>query len=85
METLSVSWPAPIVKNCLSCIWSQAVVEVKRSPENWIPCDRQLSSRLGAIPAQYLMIYKRLWTPQDPSDRLSYDDLLTGYPGLVHL
>jgi uncharacterized membrane protein len=41
--------------------------------------------RLGAIPAQYLMLYELLWTPQDPSDRLSYGDLLTGYPGLVQL
>lgn len=41
--------------------------------------------RLGAIPSQYLMIYELLWTPQDTSDRLSYDELLTGYPGLVQL
>jgi len=48
--------------------------------------DGDLAQRaMFAIPAQYLMIYELLWTPQDPSDRLSYDDWLTGYPGLVQL
>lgn len=41
--------------------------------------------RLGAIPPEYLAIYELLWTPQDPTDSLSREELLTGYADMVQV
>lgn len=41
--------------------------------------------RLAAIPPDYLMVFELIWTPQDPSDSLSYDELLSEYPDLIQL
>ncbi|NJR64758.1 MAG: DUF1517 domain-containing protein [Leptolyngbyaceae cyanobacterium CRU_2_3] len=41
--------------------------------------------RLGSIPADYLMVFELLWSPQDAADSLTYDELLTEYPGLVQI
>jgi uncharacterized membrane protein len=40
---------------------------------------------LGAISPDYLLIFEVLWSPQDSADSLSYDELLTEYPGMVQL
>ncbi|NJO40941.1 MAG: DUF1517 domain-containing protein [Cyanobacteria bacterium RU_5_0] len=41
--------------------------------------------RLGAVTPDYLMVFELLWSPQDESDSLTYDELLTEYPGLVQV
>jgi uncharacterized membrane protein len=41
--------------------------------------------RLGGISPAYLMIYEVIWSPQDASDSLSRDQLLTHYPDLVQI
>ncbi|MEA5452854.1 DUF1517 domain-containing protein [Leptolyngbya sp. CCNP1308] len=41
--------------------------------------------RLGSISPAYLLVYELLWTPQDPSDSLSADELIANYPNLVTL
>jgi len=46
---------------------------------------RAALKRLGAIPPEALMVYEVLWSPQDPSDSLTRDELLTNYPGMVQI
>lgn len=41
--------------------------------------------RLGSISPAYLLVYELLWTPQNPSDSLSGDELIANYPDLVTL
>jgi uncharacterized membrane protein len=41
--------------------------------------------RLGGISPDYLLVYELLWTPQDETDSLSREDLLTQYPSLISL
>jgi uncharacterized membrane protein len=41
--------------------------------------------RIGAISPEYLLIYELLWTPQDPADSLSYDEMLAAYPNLTQI
>lgn len=41
--------------------------------------------RIGAITPAYLLIYELLWSPQDPSDSLTYDELLSSYPDLTQI
>ena len=41
--------------------------------------------RLGGIAPSYLMIYELIWTPQDATDSLSRDQLLTHYPDLIQI
>jgi uncharacterized membrane protein len=41
--------------------------------------------RLGSIPPNYLLVYELLWTPQDPADSLSRDQMLSAYPNLTQL
>ena len=46
---------------------------------------RSVLQRLGSISPAYLLVYELLWTPQDPSDSLSADDLIANSPDLVTL
>lgn len=41
--------------------------------------------RLGSVSAEYLMTFELLWSPQDPRDSLSYDDMLLAYPNLTQI
>ncbi|MBW4464049.1 MAG: DUF1517 domain-containing protein [Pegethrix bostrychoides GSE-TBD4-15B] len=41
--------------------------------------------RLGSITPSYLMIYELIWTPQDATDSLSREQLLTHYPDLIQI
>jgi uncharacterized membrane protein len=41
--------------------------------------------RLGAIPANELLVFEFLWTPQDSRDVLSRDELLSEYPTMTQL
>jgi uncharacterized membrane protein len=41
--------------------------------------------RIGAVTPEYLLIYELLWSPQDASDSLTYDELLSEYPDLVQI
>lgn len=40
---------------------------------------------LAALPAEYLMTFELIWSPQDTSDSLTDDELLTGYSDLIQL
>lgn len=46
---------------------------------------RRALQTLGSIPADQLLVYELLWTPQDPTDSLSSDELLAHYPDLITL
>lgn len=41
--------------------------------------------RLGSVAPSYLLIFELIWTPQDASDSLSRDQLLTLYPDLIQI
>jgi uncharacterized membrane protein len=41
--------------------------------------------RLGAIPANELLVFELLWSPQDSRDVLSRDELLSEYPTMTQL
>jgi uncharacterized membrane protein len=41
--------------------------------------------RMGGITPDYLLVYELLWAPQDPSDSLSYDQMLASYPDLMQI
>ncbi len=41
--------------------------------------------RLGATSPDYLMVFELLWSPQDPSDSLTDDELLAGYSDLIQI
>ena len=41
--------------------------------------------KLASINADYLMVFELLWSPQDESDRLTYDELLTEYSGMMQI
>lgn len=44
-----------------------------------------LLKRLGGITPDYLLIFELIWSPQDPADSLSRDQLLTLYPDLIQI
>lgn len=46
---------------------------------------KALLQRLGGISPDYLLIFELIWTPQDASDSLSHDQLLTLYPDLIQI
>lgn len=46
---------------------------------------RAALQKLGGITPEYLLIFELLWSPQDPSDSLSRDELLSQYPNLVQI
>lgn len=41
--------------------------------------------QLASISADYLMVFELLWSPQDASDSLTYDELLTEYTDMVQI
>jgi uncharacterized membrane protein len=41
--------------------------------------------QLGSISPQALMVFELLWTPQDPGDVLSRDELISEYPTMTQL
>ncbi|MBF1999743.1 MAG: DUF1517 domain-containing protein [Synechococcales cyanobacterium M58_A2018_015] len=41
--------------------------------------------RIGGMPSGYLMVFELLWSPQDASDSLSRDELLSQYPDLIQI
>ncbi|WP_354635311.1 DUF1517 domain-containing protein [Planktothricoides raciborskii] len=46
---------------------------------------QQALQRVAAMTQDYLLVVELLWTPQEATDSLSYDQLLTGYADLVQL
>lgn len=42
-------------------------------------------SRLGAVSADYLMVFELLWTPAEEGDSLTYDQLLANYADMRQL
>jgi uncharacterized membrane protein len=46
---------------------------------------QNLLKRLGGITPAYLLIFELIWTPQDPADSLSRQQLLTLYPDLIQI
>ncbi|PSB35851.1 DUF1517 domain-containing protein [Stenomitos frigidus] len=45
----------------------------------------QALERLASLPSDYLMAFELLWSPQESSDSLTYDELLTEYTEMVQL
>ncbi|MEO0768058.1 MAG: DUF1517 domain-containing protein [Cyanobacteria bacterium J06649_4] len=41
--------------------------------------------QLGSLPPNYLMVYEMLWSPQDASDSLTYEELLLNYPHMLQI
>lgn len=41
--------------------------------------------KIATMPSDYLMVFELLWSPQDPSDSLTYDELLTEYSDMAPL
>lgn len=46
---------------------------------------RAALKQLGSIAPESLLVYEVLWSPQDPSDSLTRDELLTNYSGMVQI
>lgn len=46
---------------------------------------QQALQRVATITQDYLLVVELLWTPQEATDSLSYEQLLTGYADLVQL
>jgi len=46
---------------------------------------KQALESLAALPADYLMVFEALWTPQDPSDSLTYEEMLMEYTEMVQI
>ncbi len=55
------------------------------SPVSSVTDLRRALQTLGSISADQLLVYELLWTPQDPTDSLSSDELLANYPDLITL
>lgn len=41
--------------------------------------------QLAAIPAEHLLVFELIWTPQSESDSLTYEELLTQYTEMVQI
>ncbi|MEO0768057.1 MAG: DUF1517 domain-containing protein [Cyanobacteria bacterium J06649_4] len=41
--------------------------------------------QLGSIAPNYLMVYEMLWSPQDFSDSLTYEEMLLHYPHMLQI
>ncbi|XHX76401.1 MAG: DUF1517 domain-containing protein [Stenomitos frigidus ULC029] len=41
--------------------------------------------QLASLPSDYLMTFELLWSPQEASDNLTYDELLTEYTEMIQL
>lgn len=50
-----------------------------------LPELQEALQRVASIPADYLMSFELLWSPQDEKDSLTYDELLTEYTNMVQL
>ncbi|MGI0489831.1 DUF1517 domain-containing protein [Pantanalinema rosaneae CENA516] len=46
---------------------------------------KQALEQLASVPSEYLMVFELLWSPQDASDSLTYDELLTEYTDMVQI
>jgi len=46
---------------------------------------QQALEQVAAIPANYLLIFELLWSPQTANDSLTYDELLTEYSDMVQI
>jgi uncharacterized membrane protein len=40
---------------------------------------------MAATTSDYLLVFELLWSPQDPSDSLTYDELLTEYTDMLQI
>lgn len=45
----------------------------------------QVLEKVASLPSDYLMAFELLWSPQNASDSLTYDELLTEYTNMVQL
>ncbi len=46
---------------------------------------KETLEKLASINADYLMVFELLWSPQDETDRLTYDELLTEYSTMMQI
>ena len=44
---------------------------------------KQALERMAAIPAEHLLVFELLWSPQAEADSLTYDELLTEYTDMI--
>jgi uncharacterized membrane protein len=45
----------------------------------------EVLEKLASLSSDYLMVFELLWSPQDASDSLTYDELLTEYTEMVQI
>ncbi len=50
-----------------------------------VPELRSILERLGGLTPDYLMIFELIWSPQDASDSLSREQMLSLYPDLIQI
>jgi uncharacterized membrane protein len=41
--------------------------------------------KLASLPSDYLMVFELLWSPQEETDSLTYDELLTEYSAMIQI
>ncbi|MCL6432889.1 MAG: DUF1517 domain-containing protein [Leptolyngbyaceae cyanobacterium HOT.MB2.61] len=46
---------------------------------------KQVLEKLASIPSEYLLVFELLWSPQEETDSLTYDELLTEYSDMVQI
>jgi len=46
---------------------------------------KEALEKLASLPADYLMVFELLWSPQEETDSLTYDELLTEYTEMVQI
>lgn len=46
---------------------------------------KDVLENLASMPAEYLMVFELLWSPQEETDSLTYDELLTEYSDMVQI
>jgi len=46
---------------------------------------KEVLERLASMPSEYLMVFELLWSPQEETDSLTYDELLTEYSDMVQI
>jgi uncharacterized membrane protein len=46
---------------------------------------QEVLEKMAALPAEYLMVFELLWTPQDSADSLTYDELLMEFTDMIQI
>ncbi|WP_421657369.1 DUF1517 domain-containing protein [Leptothermofonsia sp. ETS-13] len=46
---------------------------------------KEVLEKLASMPSEYLLVFELLWSPQEATDSLTYDELLTEYSDMVQI